>query len=324
MDPFILPMSAPQLSEWLRWPTERVARWITAGSQPVVMGWPFNGTRRWYLAYRRQDLNARDYLTTLTRRQAELNRMIFAHGIDTILTPLFGSELLGRGSAYTQYVLSGLSQLADDEVYQEMFAAGVRIRFYGDYEEMLDAPIFRPTLEACASLAAATASGNGPTLLIGLFADSPHATLARLSVEFAQRWGRPPDRRELIEAYYGLAVPDLSIYLGFAQPVLFDIPLLATGQEDLYVTLNPSPSLTEKQLREILYDHLVTRRVPEVDYDKLPDEAQDALAEYYKRCSGVTMGIGLIDPLTGVWKPLPSAPTEKRQGDPGVPRWAIP
>jgi tuberculosinol/isotuberculosinol synthase len=324
MDPFILPMSAPQLSEWLRWPTERVARWITAGFQPVVMGWPFNGTRRWYLAYRRQDLNARDYLTTLTRRQAELNRMIFAHGIDTILTPLFGSKLLGRGSAYTQYVFSGLSQLADDEVYQEMFAAGVRIRFYGDYEEMLDAPIFRPTLEACASLAAATASGNGPTLLIGLFADSPHATLARLSVEFAQRWGRPPDRRELIEAYYGLAVPDLSIYLGFAQPVLFDIPLLATGQEDLYVTLNPSPSLTEKQLREILYDHLVTRRVPEVDYDKLPDEAQDALAEYYKRCSGVTMGIGLIDPLTGVWKPLPLVPTGGRQGDPGVPPWDTP
>jgi tuberculosinol/isotuberculosinol synthase len=318
MGPRILPMSAPQLSEWLRWPTERVARWIAASSQPVVMGWPFNGTRRWYLAYRRQNLNARDYLTTLTRRQAELHRMIFAHGVDTILTPLFGRELLGRGPAYTQYVLGGLSQLAEDEVYQEMFAAGVRIRFYGDYEEMLDAPIFRPTLEACKSLATATASGNGPTLLIGLFADSPHATLARLSVEFAQRWGRPPDRRELIEAYYGLAVPDLSLYLGFAQPALFDIPLLATGQEDLYVTLNPSPSLTEKQLREILYDHLVTRRMQEVDYDELSDEAQDALVEYYKLCSGVTMGIGRIDPLTGLWKPLPLAPTEGRHKDQGV------
>jgi tuberculosinol/isotuberculosinol synthase len=318
MDLRIAHMSVPQLSEWLRWPTERVARWIAADSQPVVMGWPFNGTRRWYLAHQRQNLDARDYLTTLTRRQAELHRMIFAHGVDTILTPLFGSELLGRGSAYTQYVLGGLAQLADDEVYQEMFAAGVRIRFYGDYEEMLDAPIFRPTLEVCADLAAATASGNGPVLLIGLFADSPYSTLARLSVEFAQRWGRPPDRRELIEAYYGLAVPDLSLYLGFAQPVLFDVPLLATGQEDLYVTLNPSPSLTEEQLREILYDHLVTRRVPEVDYDKLPDEAQEALAEYYKHCSGITMGIGRIDPLTGVWKPLPSAPMEGRQGDPGI------
>src|SRR3712207_3415868 len=101
MDPRIPPTSAPQLSEWFRWPTERVARWIAAGSQPVVMGWPFNGTRRWYLAYRRQNLNARDYLTTLTRRQAQLHRMIFAHGVDTILTPLFGRELLGRGSAYT-------------------------------------------------------------------------------------------------------------------------------------------------------------------------------------------------------------------------------
>jgi tuberculosinol/isotuberculosinol synthase len=308
MDPRTSPMSAPQLSEWLRWPTERVAGWVAAGSQPVVMGWPFNGTRRWYLAHRRQNLDARDYITTLTRRQAELHRMIFAHGIDTILTPLFGSELLGRGPAYTRYVLGGLSQLADDAVYQEMFAAGVRIRFYGDYEEMLDAPVFRPTLEACADLTAATASGNGPVLLIGLFADSPYSTLARLSVEFAQRWGRPPNRRELIKAYYGLPVPDLSLYLGFAQPVMFDVPLLATGQEDLYVTLNPSPSLTEKQLREILYDHLVTRRMPEVDYDKLSDEAQEALAEYYKHCSGVTMGIGHTDSLTGVWKPLPSIP----------------
>ena len=62
----------------------------------------------------------------------------------------------------------------------------------------------------------------------------------------------------------------------------------------------------------------------EVDYDKQSDEAQDALAEYYKRCSGVTMGIGLIDPLTGVWKPLPLVPTGGRQGDPGVPPWDTP
>ena len=77
-------------------------------------------------------------------------------------------------------------------------------------------------------------------------------------------------------------------------------------------------SLTEKQLREILYDHLVTRRMQEVDYDELSDEAQDALVEYYKLCSGVTMGIGRIDPLTGLWKPLPLAPAEGRHEDQGV------
>jgi hypothetical protein len=54
---------------------------------------------------------------------------------------------------------------------------------------------------------------------------------------------------------------------------------LTTGEEDLYATLTPSPSLTEKQLHEILYDHLITRHAAEVDYEALSDEAQAALAE---------------------------------------------
>jgi hypothetical protein len=185
-----------------------------------------------------------------------------------------------------------------------MFASGVRIRFYGDYEELMDTPTYRPMLEACASLSAATASGDGPLLLIGLFADSPYPRLARLGFEFARKHGRPPNREELIEAYYGLAVPDLSLYLGFSQPALFDVPLIATGNVDLYATLTPSADLTEMQLREILYDHLVTRRVPEDDYEALPDEALAALAEYNERYRGVTLGVGRVDPLTGVWNPL--------------------
>lgn len=141
-------------------------------------------------------------------------------------------------------------------------------------------------------------------LLIGLFADDPYPTIARLSLEFAEREGRPPNRAELIEAYYGLPVPDLSLYVGFAQPEMFDVPLLATGLEHLYATLNPSPDLTERQLREILYDHLVTRRAAPVDYDALSPEAQLELAEYAERRKGSTLGIGHIDPLTGLWRPL--------------------
>ena len=109
---------------------------------------------------------------------------------------------------------------------------------------------------------------------------------------------------ELIEAYYGLPVPDLSLYVGFAQPEMFDVPLLTTGLEHLYATLNPSPDLTERQLREILYDHLVTRQAAPVDYETLSLRAQLELAEYTERCKGDTLGIGRIDPLTGLWRPL--------------------
>jgi hypothetical protein len=85
---------------------------------------------------------------------------------------------------------------------------------------------------------------------------------------------------------------------------MFDVPLLTTGLEHLYVTLNPSPDLTEKRLREILYDHLVTRQAAPVDYDALSPEAQLELAEYAERWKGDTLGIGPIDPLTGLWRPL--------------------
>jgi adenosine tuberculosinyltransferase len=165
-------------------------------------------------------------------------------------------------------------------------------------------------LRACAELTAATEAGAGPLLMIGLFADAPYRTLARLSVEFGRARGYLPGRQELIEAYYGLPIPDLGLYLGYAQPALFDVPLLATGQEDLYATLTPSPSLTQKQLREILYDHLVTRRAPEADYDALSDAALKELAEYNERFHGATIGVGRIDPLTGIWTPLLPDPTQ--------------
>ena len=294
----------PSLTEWLGWPTERVSAWVSAQSKPVVLGWPYNGTRRWYLAHRHRNPGPIDYLGVLIRRQAELHRLIFAHGVGVILAPSFGAETLKRGEAYTQYALGGLTRLPDDEVYQALIASGARIRFYGDYREALKVAGLRSALETCEMLTDVTASGEGPLLLIGLFADDPYPTIARLSVEYAEREGRPPGRAELIEAYYGLPVPDLSLYVGFAQPEMFDVPLLTTGLEHLYATLSPSPDLNERQLREILYDHLVTRRTPPVDYDTLSPEAQLELAEYADRCKGNTLGIGRIDPLTGLWRPL--------------------
>jgi adenosine tuberculosinyltransferase len=306
----------PRLAEWLRWPKPRVAQWVLNQQQPVVLGWPFNGTRRWYLLHRHANPTDGDYVATTIRRQAELHRLAFDHGVSVIIAPHFGAELLQRGKVYVRSVLGGLLRLGDDPVNQEMFAAGVRIRFYGDYEEVLDTPFYRPMLEACASLTSATASGDGPLLLIGLFADAPYPTFARLSVEFAETYGRAPGRGDLIEAYYGLDVPDLSLYLGFAQPALFDVPLLTTGREDLYATLTPSADLTEKQLREILYDHLVTRRIAEEDdYETLSDEALVSLAKYYSCHRGSTLGVGRIDPLTGLWNPLLARPDGRFVGE---------
>jgi hypothetical protein len=50
------------------------------------------------------------------------------------------------------------------------------MRFYGDYEGALTVANLRSALETCAILTEATAAGEGPLLLIGLFADDPYPT----------------------------------------------------------------------------------------------------------------------------------------------------
>lgn len=308
----------PSLAQWLMWSTEEVARWISDRSVPLVMGWPYNGTRRWYIIQRMRNLNrsveseATDYMNTLIPHQAAHHRMVFDHGISVILAPCFGAETLKRGPEYTRYALGGLLTLREDAVYQEMFSAGVRLRFYGDYESVLKetlAPEYcYPILDTCARLTEETSSGHGPLLLLGLFADDPYPTIARRSVEFTECHERIPDRQALVEAYYGTPVPDLSFYLGFLEPQLFDVPLICTGLEHLYATLNPSPDLTERQLREILYDHLFSRATPPVDYGALSEEAIDRIKEDNERFTEATIGVGRVDGLTGLWKPtLPNS-----------------
>jgi hypothetical protein len=104
---------------------------------------------------------------------------------------------------------------------------------------------YRPTIEAYERTKAATAGVDGSLVLLGLFADSPHETIARLTVDLLQKDCRVPDQRALIEAYNGVPVPDPRFYVGCEQPQLFDLPLLATGREDLYYTLNPTPEFGE-------------------------------------------------------------------------------
>jgi hypothetical protein len=166
--------------------------------------------------------------------------------VSVILAPSFGAETLKRGEAYAQYALGGLARLPE-EVYRVLTESRVRIRFYGDYREVLTLAGVRSALETCEILTEASSSGGGPLLLIVLFADDPYPTIARLSVEFAERERRPPGRAELIEAYYELPVPDLNLSVGFAQLEMFDVPLLTTGLEHLYATLGPSPDFTERQ-----------------------------------------------------------------------------
>jgi hypothetical protein len=179
----------------------------------------------------------------------------------------------------------------------------VRVRVYGDARRYLDNPEHAHVLDAFARLAERTASHRRFRLFLGVCADSPAETVAAIGVAHFRAHGRLPDHRRLVEAYYGEYVPPARLFIGFEPPAAFDMPLIATGREDLYFTVSPSPYLDRETLRAILHDHLYSRRENK-SYSEFSSGDWRAMAEFYALNRRGVLGLGRRHPA-GFWYPLP-------------------
>lgn len=283
---------------FLELPTEEVAALVKATGHKLVV-FPVNGTRRWFTLEHGEDIEGdffSAYMNASIKNHVHLCSMLFDHGIQTILAPVFGRELISRGDEYTQRVgMDGLVRTATDKSYRDFFDKyNVNVRFYGDYHDVLKGTDFEDVLGSLYEVVEATKNNNQFNLYFGVFADEVTETIARLSVEHYLAHGSVPDKNTLIRKYYGKDLPPVSIFIGFDKFSVFDMPLLATGEEDLYFSLSPSPYMTEHQLRAILYDHIYVRRTQEPDYTKLKSEELDWLKEYYRRNKDHAFGVGKL------------------------------
>ena len=186
------------------------------------------------------------------------------------------------------------------EFYREY---DVRVRFYGDYRRF-----FAPTAYSYVSgifdeIVAQTASHHRHRLFFGVCAHDATETVGELAVQYHSEHGRLPDKKKLVEMYYGEYVEPVSLFIGFDKPCAFDMPLVATGSEDLYFTVSPSPYLSPGQLRAILYDHLYSRRTGEMDYATLEAGEWRAMDEFYRANADRTLGVGTK--AGQIWYPLP-------------------
>ena len=103
--------------------------------------------------------------------------------------------------------------------------------------------------------------------------------------------------------YYGEYVEPVDLFVGFDKFCLFDMPLVTTGNEDLYFTISPSPYLSKRQLRDILYDHLYSRRDGEPDYAAMEPDDWSWMKSFYTANLDRTLGVGIKHGRT--WYPLP-------------------
>jgi adenosine tuberculosinyltransferase len=283
---------------FLQLPTAEIAALVRATGHKVC-AFPVNGTRRWFML-EHGDKSGDDfveaYMEASIKNHVELCAMLFDHGIDTILAPVFGRELMHRGDEYTKRVgMDGLVRTATDRHYREFFEKyNVRVHFYGDYRDMLTGTPYEYALKSIYEVTEATKQNSAFRLFFGVFADEATDTIARLSVEHYLALGAIPDKQTLVRKYYGEDLPPVSIFIGFDKFSVFDMPLLSTGAEDLYFSLSPSPYMTERQLRAILYDHIYVRRTPEPDYTELESSELEWLRNYYRANKDYAFGVGKL------------------------------
>lgn len=288
-------------------PTAEVAKLVRASGSKVLV-FPINGTRRWF-AMEYGDREFEDpihaFMDIAGRRQIELYRLCFDHGIHTLLTPVIGPEILATRDTYMQKIGGeGLARFVTHPDFVSFYEEhGVRVHFYGDYARKLKGTPYEHLIALFDSIAESTQNNKNFRIFYGAFADdlTSSAIVAEMAIRYHAEHGVIPDHRKLIELYYGDEIEKAHIFIGFDRFAAFDYPLLRWGEEDLYFTLCPSLYMDQSQIREILYDHVFTRRTREPDFSEMSEGAIKKVRAYYQKNRSKTLGVGKL--LHKVWIP---------------------
>ncbi len=296
------------IKTFLNLPIEEVAR-IVQEAGPKVCVFPINGTRRWFIleypSVTEENYQAM-YLESMIQCYINLYSMFFEHGLNTVLAPAFGPDLMARGKEYAQMAAMGWVQMVNHPDFIEFCESHqVRIQFYGNYVKVFETTYYAHLLKVFDKLSLETAKYNKNRLFFGLFAQDATEAIVKLSIEYYDKHQCIPDKRTLVELYYGEYVPPVDFFIGFDKFAAFDMPLVATGSEDLYFTVAPSPYLTNNQLRRILYDHLYMRPEEDKDYSNMTPENIKSMRDFYQANLDKTLGVGVKHSHAMFWYPLP-------------------
>ncbi len=295
------------LHTFLALPTDEVAALVRAGGSKVVV-FPINGTRRWFMLEfgdRQWEDPIHAYMDITGKQHIALYKLFFDHGIETLITPVIGPEILATREAYMQKIgAEGLARLATHPDFLNFYAAyGVRARFYGEYRKYLTGTPYESLADIFDKLGEATRQNNRFRLFFGAFADNLNATqwAAEQAVQYFQEHGTAPTREQIVSMYYGEYVEKADIFIGFDRFTVFDYPFLNSGEEDLYFTVAPSLYMDATQLRMILYDHLYARKIKEPEYSTLSQKNIHRLKRYYQLSRNIILGTGLLQGQ--IWLP---------------------
>lgn len=282
--------------------SEEIANIVRSGGSRVCV-LPFNGTRRWFLLEHGRDFKedaAQRYVEVTIEATIRACKLVFDHGIDTFIMPVFGGEIMHRGDEYMREIGAAMTLIATHPALLEFYREyDIRVHFYGDYRKQLANTPYAHVSRIFDEAAHQTSQHKSRRLFYGVCGDDATETIGELAVGYYKEHGVAPSRRQLIEMYYGEYIEKADIFIGYEKFNVFDYPMLGWGEESLYYMAAPSFYLDKTLLRKILHDYLYLRPVQDPDYFTMPEEDFEAMRHFYQVNREVAFGIGEM--RGGIW-----------------------
>ena len=281
-----------------------VARIVSSVGRPRVGAYASDGNRRVFKLFRGYTFSVeQDWSSLLASITTPVRlEMFFAHGIQTMIVPIFAHGNLERlHDAITQYVKPALDEVITGPRWLDFYRRyQIRVRFYGDVM-LLQQRGYDGLVEAIDHLQWATAEHTRHLLLFGIACSNVFELprLVGMGADFAAAHGRKPTRAELIDAYYGVPVDDVEFFMRATAVRDSDLqPLLVSGpRTQLYFPVAPDfIGLTPTVLKTILYDLIYCRDVTlgrrQYTLQDLTDSEASELRAFYVRNRERVLGIG--------------------------------
>ncbi len=294
------------IDKFMELPDEGVAELVDS---PMTCLLGINGSTRWFYLENpaikttphKQFLST--YTAVSTQQLAAVCEMLFRHGVHTVLIPVLNQTLFnGRSAEYAQMICRALSHITSGGVMDDLYTNfAVRVGFYGAYENKLIS-FGEDILESFAYTMDMTRKNDQRQILWGFFAENEVSTAIDLSIKFYEKHRKYPSEADLIVSYYGFNVLPIDIYITSGKPRLFDAPFVLTGKTDMYFMVPPSLYLSRNVFRQVLYDHLYSRR-GEKNYGELNQVEWSNMKQLYQSRMDKVMGVGGIHPESKTWLP---------------------
>ena len=173
-------------------------------AQATVCAFPINGTRRWLLLDH-PAASVAEYIELNGRRHVELYQLLFEHGIDTILAPIYEPVMQKRGEDYQQQVIAqGLATVATHPTFTDFYEEQqVHVRFYGNYRRIFPGTVCAHLPELFDRVMQQTQTHQRYRLFYGVSTRKAVEDVVELAFQKYAGQGPLPDRAALIELYYG-------------------------------------------------------------------------------------------------------------------------